>query len=168
MKKLLTIAAATTLLGAGVFAGPAHAGRPNCWFQMQPGAQSLDPVACRVAERSNSNGHRVYDVVENDGYKRTVVLWDNARAEVLVEGKNLKASWEVDQDGDVFLSMDSGGKWAFRAKNISAVSSGRPAPRPQPPAARAPQPAAPTYQVRQQQRQIIVQPVINVPTQIIQ
>ena len=92
---------------------------------MKPNAPALDPVSCRISERTNSNGHRVYDVIEGDGYTRTVVLWGNARAEVLVEGKNLKGDWQVDADGDVRISMDAGGDWAFKPKNISAISAGQ-------------------------------------------
>ena len=125
MKKLLTIAASTVFLGAVVYAEPANAGRDRCWFQMKPNAPALDPVSCRISERTNSNGHRVYDVIEGDGYTRTVVLWGNARAEVLVEGKNLKGDWQVDADGDVRISMDAGGDWAFKPKNISAISAGQ-------------------------------------------
>lgn len=126
MKSFLAVAAGIAVLGAGVEAGPARAGSSKCWFQMKPNASSLDPVPCRVSERTNSNGHRVYDVIESDGYTRTVVLWDSARAEILVEGKNLKGDWKLDQDGDVRISMDAGGDWAFKAKNISAISTGRP------------------------------------------
>ena len=125
MKNLLTIAASTIFLGAIIYAEPASAGQDKCWFQMKPNASALDPVSCRISERTNSNGHRVYDVIESDGYTRTVVLWGNARAEVLVEGKNLNGDWQVDTEGDVRISMDAGGDWAFKPKNISAISSGQ-------------------------------------------
>ena len=166
MKKLITIAAATVVLGAAIYAEPAHAGRANCWFQQAQGGR-LQGAACKVVDRKNVNGHVVHDVIEADGTRRAVVLWDNSTAEVFLRGDRYLGSWEIDSDNDVRISL-SGGVFAFRPTNFAVVRTDAPAPRRAAPAP-APQPA-PGYQysVRQQQRQIIIQPNITVSPQIMQ
>ena len=163
MKKLITIAAATAVLGAGVYAEPAHAGRTNCWFQHAQGGR-LQGASCKVIDRKNVNGHVVHDVIEANGTRRAVVLWDNSTAEVFLRGERYVGSWQVDSDNDVRVSL-SAGVFAFRPTNFAVVRTDAPAPRRAAPAP-APQPA-PGYQYTQQ-RQIIIQPNITVSPQIMQ
>ena len=160
---LITIAAATAVLGAGVYAEPAHAGRTNCWFQHAQGGR-LQGASCKVIDRKNVNGHVVHDVIEANGTRRAVVLWDNSTAEVFLRGERYMGSWQIDSDNDVRISF-SAGVFAFRPTNFAVVRTDAPAPRRAAPAP-APQPA-PSYQYTQQ-RQIIVQPNINVSPQIMQ
>ena len=86
--------------------------RGSCWFQQKRKGE-LVPSDCSVSSRRNSNGHLVYDVVESQGnFKRTVVLWDESKAEVILRNKVYQGSWRTDKDGDVRVSV-SGGIFAF-------------------------------------------------------
>ncbi|MDA9587423.1 trypsin-like peptidase domain-containing protein [bacterium] len=84
----------------------------SCWFQ-QKRKGDLVPSDCSVTSRRNSNGHLVYDVVESQGdLKRTVVLWDGSKAEVILRNNVYQGSWRTDKDGDVRVSV-TGGVFAF-------------------------------------------------------
>ena len=83
----------------------------TCWFQMQQGG-SLVGDRCMVSERINTNGDRVFDVIEPSGLKRTVVLWDNDAVEVFLDGQRYTGEWHTDDDGDVRVSLP-GGTFAF-------------------------------------------------------
>lgn len=83
----------------------------TCWFQMQQGG-NLVGDRCTVKARINVNGHRVFDVIEPSGLKRSVVLWENDEVEVFLEGKRYTGEWHVDDDGDVRVSLP-GGTFAF-------------------------------------------------------
>lgn len=64
----------------------------------------------------NSNGHRVFDVVEPNGLTRTVVLWEAGEAEVIVKGQPYQGKWLEDNDGDVRVDVN-GGVFAFSPPN---------------------------------------------------
>ena len=83
----------------------------TCWFQMQQGG-SLVGDRCSVNARINTNGDRVFDVIEPSGLKRSVVLWDNNSVEVFLDGQRYTGEWTVDDDGDVRVSLP-GGTFAF-------------------------------------------------------
>lgn len=93
--------------------GASQSTAPTCWFQMQPGADSLDGFHCAVSSRVNANGHTVFDVVEPNGLKRSVVLWQDRTAEVLINGQRYAGTWLEDEEGDIRVSV-SGGVFAFR------------------------------------------------------
>lgn len=95
--------------------GPQSAA-PTCWFQMQPGAESLEGFQCAVSSRVNANGHTIYDVVEPNGLKRSIVLWQDKSAEVLINGQRYLGTWLEDEDGDIRVSV-SGGVFAFRYRS---------------------------------------------------
>lgn len=86
--------------------------RSNCWFQMESGGRLIGSH-CSISQRSNANGDRVFDVVEPSGLKRSVVLWDNDEAEVLLLGQRYMGNWYVDEDGDVRVSLPAG-TFAFK------------------------------------------------------
>ena len=166
MNKLLTVAAGVVVFGAGVYVKPAHAGGANCWFQHAQGGQ-LQGAFCQVNDRKNVNGHVVHDVIEANGTRRAVVLWDNATAEVFLRGQRHVGAWKIDSDNDVRISLSTG-VFAFRPTNFAVIRTDAPSPRSADPAP-APQPATGyRYSVRQQQRQIIIQPTITVSPQIVQ
>lgn len=83
----------------------------TCWFQMQRGG-SLIGDRCIINARINTNGDRVFDVIEPSGLKRSVVLWDNDSVEVFLDGQRYTGEWSVDNDGDVRVSLP-GGTFAF-------------------------------------------------------
>jgi serine protease Do len=82
--------------------------KASCWFQMADGDEQLKGFNCRVSSRVNSNGHKVYDVVEPGGLSRTVVLWEGDKAEVIVNGKSYEGIWARDQDGDIRVDVNDG------------------------------------------------------------
>ncbi|WP_172637138.1 S1C family serine protease [Cyanobium gracile] len=86
---------------------------PTCWFQLTQDSTDLAPSRCSVTSRRNANGHLVYDVIEPNGTTRTVVLWNDDSAEVILEGKRYLGRWEKDQDGDFQVHLDQG-TFAFR------------------------------------------------------
>ena len=84
----------------------------SCWFQMTEGSEQLKGFNCRVSSRVNQNGHTVYDVVEPGGLIRTVVLWEDQKAEVIVKGEPFVGQWRRDEDGDIQVTVN-GGVFAF-------------------------------------------------------
>lgn len=105
-------AAAPTPTQPKALANPSTRSTGNtCWFQMQQGG-SLVGDRCMVSERINTNGDRVFDVIEPSGLKRTVVLWDNDAVEVFLDGQRYTGEWHTDDDGDVRVSLP-GGTFAF-------------------------------------------------------
>jgi serine protease Do len=93
--------------GTGIASGA------TCWFQMQRDAERLEGFRCAVTSRKNANGHTVFDVVEPGGLTRTVVLWEDKSAEVLLDGSRYEAQWAEDDDGDIRVRLE-GGVFAFR------------------------------------------------------
>ena len=69
-----------------------------------------------MRSRVNSNGDTVYDVVEPNGLTRTVVLWEGAKAEVIVKGQVYEGEWVKDGDGDIRVDVN-GGVFAFSPPN---------------------------------------------------
>jgi len=87
-------------------------GRPKCWFQQTAGGD-LEAASCTVSSRKNNNGHIVYDLNEVlSGIKRTIVLWQDDKAEILMNGKVYIGIWWTDSDGDIRVSVN-GGEFAF-------------------------------------------------------
>lgn len=90
---------------------PQAAADENCWFQMEEGAERPKGFSCRVSSRMNSNGHKVYDVVEADGNSRTVVLWDGEKAEAITNGNVYAGTWHSDDEGDIRVNINGVGPW---------------------------------------------------------
>ena len=86
--------------------------KAQCAFQQVVGGSLIDHKGCSVSSRRNSNGHTVFDVVEKNGYKRSVVLWPDSSAEVFASGKRYTGDW-IDQ-GDQALVSINGGIFTFR------------------------------------------------------
>jgi S1-C subfamily serine protease len=93
--------------GTGIASGA------TCWFQMERDAERLEGFRCAVTSRKNANGHTVFDVVEPGGLTRTVVLWEDKSAEVLLNGHRYEAQWSEDDEGDIRVRLE-GGVFAFR------------------------------------------------------
>ena len=113
MKLLNTIAAVTVIGTSLIGVTPAEAKGATCWFQMTRGAQLMKAHDCRVYDRINTNGHRVYDVIERNGLTRTIVLWDSRDVEVILNGRVYRGTWGVDSDRDVQVTV-AGGTFSFR------------------------------------------------------
>ena len=109
-----TISDSPTLANRITPSGPnvSMGNNPKCWFQQDVGGE-LEAANCLVASRKNNNGHLVYDLTETvSGLKRTIVLWEDEKAEVILKGKAYNASWWTDPDGDVRIRVN-GGVFAF-------------------------------------------------------
>jgi len=91
----------------------ANSAAPTCWFQMYPASERLEGFSCSISSRKNANGHDVFDIVEPGGLTRTVVLWRDKTAEVLLKGRRYEGQWAEDEDGDIRVNLD-GGVFAFR------------------------------------------------------
>lgn len=88
----------------------------SCWFELQTDADNLQGFECKVTSRTNADGHTVFDVEEPSGLKRTVLLWENQTAEVLLHGHRYEGQWNEDSDGDIHVHLD-GGSFAFRPRS---------------------------------------------------
>ncbi|MDC0325872.1 trypsin-like peptidase domain-containing protein [bacterium] len=90
--------------------------KPKCWFQQEAGGE-LEAANCLVTSRKNNNGHLVYDLTENTGgLKRTIVLWEDKKSEVILNGRVYNGSWWTDPDGDIRVKVN-GGVFAFVLPN---------------------------------------------------
>lgn len=99
----------------------------TCWFQMQPGAKRLEGYRCNVISRKNANGHNVYDVIEPGGLTRTVVLWNDDTAEVLLNGKRYEGRWQRDDEDNIYVDA-AGGVFAFPNQPEHAINAATPDP----------------------------------------
>ena len=93
--------------------GSGQSSGASCWFQMQTDSERLEGFRCDVSSRKNANGHTVFDVVEPNGQKRTVVLWQDKTAEILINGQRYEGEWLEDDEGDFRVTVN-GGVFAFR------------------------------------------------------
>ena len=81
---------------------PAEAG--TCWFDNNRG--SLSPTYCQTGSRVNYNGHKVWDVVDHQGTKFTLVFWDDQVVEIVgMTARPVQATWYTDRDGDVRIKL---------------------------------------------------------------
>ena len=105
---IASLAVLTCCLG-----NPAMAKPSNCWIL--PAGGESDSFRCDVVERTNANGHIVYDIThfEGKGAEFSVVLWDDGIAEVLVNGEVVEFPWYYDHDGDTRINLPSGDQFVF-------------------------------------------------------
>ena len=87
----------------------------TCWFQTVRGG-ALTGTRCQIKSRINVNNHRVIDVIEPSGIKRSIVLWDNEEVEVFLRGTRYLGTWSKDRYGDVIIDLP-GGSFAFKPNN---------------------------------------------------
>ena len=87
--------------------------RSTCWFQMQRGSGDFTGLQCTVVSRVNANGNTVYDVIDPNGVKRAIVLWDDSSAEVFLRGQRYEGVWAIDPERDVQIQLPQGAM-AFR------------------------------------------------------
>ena len=84
-------------------------------FQMEVGGPLVSCQNCVVEVRTNSNGHKVYDVIESNGYTRSVVLWNDGSVEVFsgMKGsdKTRRVGTWVERNGMAHVNL--GGTFAF-------------------------------------------------------
>lgn len=87
--------------------------RSTCWFQMQRRSDVFTGFECQVVSRVNANGDTVYDVVEPNGLKRSIVLWDDSTVEIFLNGQRYEGVWREDPERDIQIQLPQG-DMAFR------------------------------------------------------
>ena len=108
LKKLVLAAFAATSIAT--FAAPAEAG--TCWY-MDSG-RTVNGQYCYTNRRINYNGHVVFDIIDAEGKKFTVVLWDDNIAEVIWPGRRpFQVRTYTDSDGDIRLVWPDGFEFSF-------------------------------------------------------
>jgi len=116
--KALIAAAAVTVGTWGAAPMPAEAAASNCWIVPTSGYR-VDPFRCDVSERTNANGHTVYDIrhFQGAGAHFSVILWTvrgvPTTAEVFIDGERYITDWYYDEDGDVRLDLGPSGEFVF-------------------------------------------------------
>ena len=105
---IASLAVLTCCLG-----NPAMAKPSNCWII--PAGERSDSFRCDVVERTNANGHTVYDIThfEGNGAQFSVVLWTDGTAEVFVNGEVVEFPWYYDHDGDTRIDLPGGDQFVF-------------------------------------------------------
>ena len=96
------LAIAATLAAGSIFGAVAPANAGTCWFE-KGNTGSMAPTYCSTTRRINANGHVVFDIVDWQGTKMTLVLWDDNTAEIIVNGQVTMARHYYDRDGDLRL-----------------------------------------------------------------
>ena len=110
---IASLAVLTCCLG-----NPAMAKPSNCWIipEGTPSTQRVDGFRCDIVERTNANGHTVYDIThfQGKGAQFTVVLWTDGTAEVVMDAEVAEFPWYYDHDGDTRLVLGHGnGQFVF-------------------------------------------------------
>ncbi len=80
----------------------------NCWFQQARAGSDLIRTPCMISTRINFSGQRVIDLEEPNGMVRSIVLWNDKRAEVLLNGTQYEGTWTIDSDKDVRVKVNDG------------------------------------------------------------
>ncbi|CAI8156058.1 MAG: Uncharacterised protein [Prochlorococcus marinus str. MIT 9215] len=87
----------TVLLVAGLMGVPAMAKPTPCWFQQTRNAARLPPATCQLY----STGQNTWKLTSNDGLIRTIRLFEDGDATVVLNGGIYRGSWVRDRQGDV-------------------------------------------------------------------
>ena len=108
LKKLVLAAFAATSIAT--FAAPAQAG--TCWYINN--GRTVSGEYCYTNRRINYNGHVVFDIIDAEGKKFTVVLWDDNVAEVIgLTSRPQQVRTYTDSDGDIRLVWPDGYEFSF-------------------------------------------------------
>lgn len=65
-----------------------------------------DGFDCHVSSRTNANGHKVWDITDRHGWKTTVVLWQNGKADVIQSNGTWTATWTRGNDDRIEIYSD--------------------------------------------------------------
>ena len=103
------------LIALSTIGGAVQAAPSTCAFRENHSYGQATEVYCDVYERTNANGHTVYDLnFYQDGEltKMSVLLWTDsgkpAYAEVFFEGDRITTSWFTAKNGAIGLSNQEG------------------------------------------------------------
>ena len=103
-----------TLIAASVTAlvcliEPATAKPTPCWFQQRVNAARLPASTCDIRATSNNT----WKLTSNDGLVRTIRLFSDGEATVVLNGDIYRARWVRDGQGDVRIIF-SDSEFIFR------------------------------------------------------
>ena len=103
-----------TLIAASVMAlvcliEPATAKPTPCWFQQRVNAARLPASTCDIRATSNNT----WKLTSNDGLVRTIRLFSDGEATVVLNGDIYRARWVRDGQGDVRIIF-SDSEFIFR------------------------------------------------------
>ena len=114
-----TLALSSVLALSSIFGGVQSAQAGTCWFDDR-GTGDLHPSYCKTSHRVNSNGHTVWDVIDYNGDKVTLVFWVTrpgdryGDVELIMDGIVTRGRWYYDNEGDRRIEIDNGGEMAIR------------------------------------------------------
>jgi len=91
-----------------VNASPSSNANRSCWL-VPLNENTMQGESCIITKRVNANGHTVYALNSSQGLRRTIVLWNNASAEVIQNGAVEIGSWQTKDDGNIWVSIN--GQW---------------------------------------------------------
>ena len=110
-----SIIASTLIAVAGLSTGEAaFAQTQNCWMY-ESGPLTSPAFRCNVTERTNVNGHTLWDISHNEynGANFSVLLWDDNTAEIFINGTRSDVTWYTDSDGDTRLELGNSQEFIF-------------------------------------------------------
>ena len=113
------LALGSVLALGSIFGNVAPAEAGTCWFQ-RGNTNRLAPTGCYTEIRTNANGHKVWDVIDHQGTKFTLVFWvDNhgdrsGEVEMIMNGRVHNGTWNYDNQGDRRINIYGGGEMAIR------------------------------------------------------
>ena len=88
---------------------PATAKPTPCWFQQRVNAARLPASTCDIRATSNNT----WKLTSNDGLVRTIKLFSDGEATVVLNGGTYRARWVRDDQGDVRIIF-SDSEFIFR------------------------------------------------------
>ena len=95
---------------AGIlFAVPASAKPTLCWFQQRVNAPRLPASTCEI----RATGNNTWKLTSNDGLVRTIRLFPDGEATVVLNGGIYRANWMRDAQNDVRIIF-SDSEFIFR------------------------------------------------------
>ena len=108
-----TLALGSVLALGSIFGSVTPASAGTCWFK-DYNRGDLAPTYCQTSSRINYNGHTVWDVVDYNGTKMTLVFWDDQVVEIVgMTSRPIQATWYTDRDGDTRIRV-GGNEMAIR------------------------------------------------------
>ena len=109
--KALALGSVITL--GSIFGSVAPASAGTCWFEAGNSGR-LVATYCSTNSRVNANGHTVWDVVDHQGFKMTVVFWVKNHGdrygdvELVTPDGVTQGIWYTDRQGDRRIEVGNG------------------------------------------------------------
>ena len=114
-----SLALGSVLALGSIFGGVQSAEAGTCWFKNY-NTGNLHPSYCQTSHRVNANGHTVWDVIDYNGDKVTIVFWVSrpgaryGEVELIMDGQVTRGRWAYDNEGDRRIELSNGSEMAIR------------------------------------------------------